>query len=109
MKRLAAVLLAALALAGRGGQAAPPNTAANVQAALLDRLKGKLLSVQWVACVPSGREFRSEPVYRCKVDFGDPHLESYCGLLLHGALVTHLDEPALRCARERTAAGEPVG
>ena len=109
MKRLTAVLLAALALAGCGGQSAPPNTAANVQAALLGRLEGKLLSVQWVACVPSSHEFRSERVFRCKVDFGDPHLESYCALLLDGDLVTHLDEQALRCARERTAAGEPIG
>ena len=109
MTRPAAFLLAALALAGCGGQAAPPNTAANVQAALLDRLERKLLSVQWVACVASGHEFRSERVFRCKVDFGDPHLESYCALLLDGNLLTHLDEPALRCARERTAAGEPVG
>ncbi len=106
--RLPALLLAALVLAGCGGHASPSNTAANVEAALLSRLEGKLLSVQWVACVASGHEFRSERVFRCKVDFGDPHLESYCALLLDGDLVTHLDEPALTCARERTAAGEPI-
>ena len=99
-----------LALAGCGGGAPPPaNTARNVQTALLDRLEEKLLSVRWVTCVASGYDFESERVFRCNVNFGDPHIESYCALLRGGELLTHVEEPALRCARERTAEGEPVG
>jgi len=93
-----------------GGSSAPSaNTAGKVEAALLGRLEEKLLSVEWVRCAASGYELESEPVFRCNVNFGDPHIESYCALIRDGELVTHVEEPALRCARERTASGEPVG
>ncbi len=101
--------LVAVALAGCGGSPPVVNTAANVETALRGRLEAKLLSVKWVKCVPSGYEFESEPVFRCNVDFGDPHIEGYCALLRDGELLTHVEEPALACARERTAAGEPIG
>ena len=106
-------LLAASACGGNeqagGGRPGSANTAANVEAALLGRLEGKLLSVEWVRCLASGYERESEPVFRCNVNFGDPHIEAYCALIRDGELVTNVEEPALRCARERTAEGEPVG
>ena len=92
-----------------GGSAPAAKTAANVEAALLGRLEAKLLSVEWVTCSERGYELESEPVFRCNVNFGDPHIEGYCALIRDGELVTHVEEPELRCARERTAAGEPVG
>jgi len=99
--------LVAVAAAGCGG--GPANTEENVEAALLDRLEEKLLSVKWVTCAASGYDFESDPVFRCNVNFGDPHIEGYCALLRDGDLITHVEEPELRCARERTAAGAPVG
>jgi len=108
VRRLALALLA-VALAGCGGSPGPASTAGNVEAALLDRLEKKLLSVEWVRCAASGYEHESEPVFRCNVNFGDPHIEAYCALLRDGRLVTHVEQPALRCARERTPEGDPVG
>lgn len=82
---------------------------AGVEAALLARLEAKDLSVKWVACADEGATFEDRPVLRCNVSFGDPHIEGYCATVRDGVLVTHVEEPALRCARERTPEGEPVG
>ena len=76
---------------------------------LLERLEARDLSVEWVVCVDEGASFGGETVYRCNVNFGDPHIEGYCALVEDGELVTHVERPELRCARERTPEGEPVG
>lgn len=65
--------------------------------ALQARLDAKLLSVRWVQCLDSGIAEQGEPVYRCTVDFGDPHLVPYCAVLLDGELTTDRERPELRC------------
>jgi hypothetical protein len=109
LRRSFALLL--LALAGCGGSSGPAveETASGVEEAPLARLEGKNLSVEWVVCVDEGATASGRPVFRCNVNFGDPHIEGYCAVVEDGRLVTHVERPDLRCARERTAEGEPVG
>jgi hypothetical protein len=113
VRRGALALAGFIALAGCGGadptEPAAEPTKAGVEAALLARLEAKDLSVEWVVCVDEGAEWDGAPVYRCNVNFGDPHIEGYCALVEEGRLVTHVERPELRCARERTGEGEPVG
>jgi hypothetical protein len=112
---LAAALTVGILGAGCGGsgQEEPPQAApagaAGIRQALEARLLAKDLSVRWVVCVDEGYLYRGTPVFRCNVDFGDPHIEAYCAAILDGSLVTQVERPALRCARERTPAGEPRG
>jgi hypothetical protein len=64
---------------------------------LQERLEAKQLSVTWVRCLDSGIVEEGEPVHRCTVNFGDPHLVPYCAVLLDGELVTDRERPQLRC------------
>ncbi len=91
MNRHVLVLGAAALLAACGG------SDRDIDEALRVRLEDKLLSVTWVRCLDSGIAEQSEPVYRCTVDFGDPHLVPYCAVLLDGELVTDREQPGLRC------------
>jgi hypothetical protein len=91
------VLRPALALGAAALLAACGGSEATVDEALQDRLEAKRLSVRWVQCLDSGIAERSEPVYRCTVDFGDPHLVPYCAVLFDGELVTDREQPGLRC------------
>jgi hypothetical protein len=121
MARRTAILLGALGLpafaagvigCGRSQPQTPPPvqaTKAGVEAALLARLEGKDLSVEWVVCTDEGASFQGRPVYRCNVNFGDPHIEGYCAVVEGGKLVTHVERPELRCGRERTPEGVPQG
>jgi len=110
VRRALVVLLVAAGLAGCGaGAKEPPPPPSGAEAALLARLEAKQLSVEWVRCVASGYRHASAPVFRCNVSFGDPHLESYCAAFLDEGFVTQYERPELRCARERTATGQPVG
>lgn len=84
-------LAGAAVLAGCAG--APPS----VDSALRERLEGLRLSVRSVACVDSGIRAGGEPVFRCHVNFGDPHVVPYCALVRGDELVTDREDPSLRC------------
>ena len=93
-----AALLAALALvAGCGGSSEP--TAAAAQDALEARLTGKSLSFEWVYCLKTKRSFRGHRIFRCNVNFGEPHIVIYCATLDGDTLVTNREQRALRCSR----------
>jgi hypothetical protein len=62
------------------------------------------LSFRWVYCVRTVRVFGRRPVFRCNVNFGEPHIVRYCAIVEGGKLVTNREEPALRCGR-----GTPAG
>jgi hypothetical protein len=97
----AAVLL--LLAGGCGGSSAklgeaPPALARKLMA---QRLEAKHLDYRWVACVGVGRTYSGVPITRCNVNFGiDPHIEGYCVLLKHGALVTSHDDPKIPCRHD---------
>jgi hypothetical protein len=85
------VLLAALAAAlagcggGSSGGAAPP-APADVAARLKRELTRRYLSVRWVTCVPRSERVAGAPVFRCNVNFGEPHIEIYCAAVVDGTL-----------------------
>jgi hypothetical protein len=93
--RPAALALLAAAIAGCGGNAAGPP----VDEALRTRLVDGGLSVRSVACVDSGLRYGGAPVFRCNVNFGDPHIVPYCAALLEGALATDRERKDMRCYR----------
>ena len=96
--------LALLVLAGCGGSGsnadAEPVRAQEVRAALEARLVARKLSYRWVVCVRTKRSFAASPIFRCNVNFGEPHIVRYCATLGDGRLVTSSEQPAMRCGRE---------
>lgn len=90
MRRLAPLLLVVGAVAACGGST-------SVDEALRERLEGLKLSVRSINCVDSGLEYAGEPVSRCQVNFGDPHLVPYCAALLDGDITTDREAPDMRC------------
>jgi hypothetical protein len=103
VRRAAALLAAALVvLAGCGGSA--ETSPAEVKEALEARLVGKKLSFEWVYCLRTRRSFEDRTIFRCNVNFGDPHIVIYCAVLDEGGLVTNRQRPGIRCGRTgRTA------
>jgi hypothetical protein len=75
----------------------------DVRAALEARLLGKRLSYSWVVCVRTKRSFAGSPIFRCNVNFGEPHIVRYCATLAAGQLVTDHEQPAMRCGRHATS------
>jgi hypothetical protein len=57
-----------------------------VRRALVARLHARHLTFRWVACVANGRSYRGQPIVRCNVNFGDPHIEIYCAAVVNGTL-----------------------
>lgn len=106
--RFAAWLVAAALVAGCGGGDSPsppaqPATPAGAEAALLARLEGRSLSTEWVKCSATEvRSARGEAIFRCNVNFGEPHIWGYCVVIRDGVAVTNIEEPELRCRRTRT-------
>ena len=97
MKRAALLGAAVVLLAGCGGSAeADP---ADVRSALEARLVGKKLSFEWVYCLRTRRSFEGRAIFRCNVNFGEPHIVIYCAVLDDGELLTNRERPAIRCGR----------
>jgi len=97
---LALPLLFLLAACGSSHTTSANATAAAVRAALEDRLLGKQLSYSWVVCVRTKRSFAESPIFRCNVNFGEPHIVRYCATLEEGQFVTNREQPEMRCGRD---------
>ena len=70
-------------------------------------LRSEHLSVQYVVCIKNGREYRGQPVIRCNVNFGDPHVVAYCSVISAGRLVTTQQNPSIPCKPDR-AGSKPL-
>jgi hypothetical protein len=96
--------LALLVLAGCGGSGSDatsgPAAPKEVRAALEQRLAERKLSYRWVVCVPTKRSYAGSLIFRCNVNFGEPHIVRYCATLADGRLVTDRERPAMRCGRQ---------
>ena len=66
---------------------------ARVERLLGRRLASQHLSYRWVVCV------RERGVFRCNVNFGDPHIVRYCAVVRAGRLVTDREDGRLHCGR----------
>jgi hypothetical protein len=101
--RAFALGLGLLLVSGCGGSdsdtTASPARAQDVRAALEARLVARKLSFRWVVCVPTKRSFAASPIFRCNVNFGEPHIVRYCATLADGRLVTNREQPGMRCGR----------
>lgn len=99
-----ALVLTLLVLVGCGSSGSestsPRATAKEVRAALEARLLDRKLSYRWVVCVPTKRSLAGRPIFRCNVNFGEPHIARYCATLAQGRLETNREQPAMRCGRE---------
>jgi hypothetical protein len=93
-----AALLAALAIVAGCG-ASSQSTPADAKKAIEARLTGKRLSFEWVYCLQTTRSFEGRAIFRCNVNFGEPHIVIYCATLDSGKLVTNREQPAMRCGR----------
>ena len=76
MRRAALLATALIVLAGCGGSA--ETSPAAVKEALEARLVGKKLSFKWVYCLRTQRSFEDRTIFRCNVNFGEPHIVIYC-------------------------------
>jgi hypothetical protein len=103
--RAFALGLGLVVLGGCGGSDATsgPANARDVQAALESRLLGRKLSYRWVMCVWTKASFAGSPIYRCNVNFGEPHIVRYCATLEGGELLTNREQPDMRCGRDSAA------
>jgi hypothetical protein len=97
VRRAAAVAATLVLLAGCGGSG--ETSPAEVKEALEARLVGKKLSFEWVYCLRTRRSFEDRTIFRCNVNFGDPHIVIYCAVLDEGGLVTNRERPGIRCGR----------
>jgi hypothetical protein len=75
---------------------------------LTTRLVAQHLNVRWVVCVRNDNRFHGVPIVRCNVDFGDPHIEAYCSVLIGGQLVTNQEDPAIPCGHDNSGYSAPI-
>ncbi len=97
---LALTLLLLLAACGSSQSTSAAATAGAVRAALENRLLGKKLTYRWVVCMRTKRSFAGSPIFRCNVNFGEPHIVRYCATLEDGDFVTNREQPEMRCGRD---------
>lgn len=102
MRRAAALVATLVILASCGGSAHTSST--EVKEALEARLVGKKLSFEWVYCLRTRRAFEDRTIFRCNVNFGDPHIVIYCAVLDEGGLVTNHERTGIRCGRNAPTA-----
>ena len=81
--------------------------AADVRAALEARLLRKGLSYRWIVCLRTERSFAGSRIFRCNVNFGEPHIVRYCAALEAGQFVTNREQPEMRCGREASQTSQP--
>jgi hypothetical protein len=103
--RCAALLLAQAVLllvvaCGSSNSTSADAKSDEVMAALEARLMGKKLSYRWVVCLRTERSFAGSRVFRCNVNFGEPHIVRYCATLEAGQFVTNREQPKMRCGRD---------
>lgn len=84
MRRIAACLVAALAVAAGSLAATGPR---DVERALGRHLRARDLPARWVRCVAMPQRVARQVVFRCNVNFGDPHVQIYCAALVRGRLL----------------------
>jgi len=60
-------------------------------------LSSEHLNFQYVACIRNGRTYNGHPIIRCNVNFGDPHVEAYCSVILAHRLITSQQDPSVPC------------
>ncbi len=101
--RAFALALGLLLLGGCGGseEESGPARPPDVRAALESRLLDRKLSYRWVVCVKTKASFAGSPIFRCNVNFGEPHIVRYCATLENEELVTNREEPEMRCGRDK--------
>jgi hypothetical protein len=97
------LLLLLLAACGSSHTSSVTAKAAAVEVALEARLLEKKLSYRWVVCVRTKRSFAGSPIFRCNVNFGEPHIVRYCATLEDGQFVTNREQPDIRCGRDAAA------
>jgi len=97
---LALALLLLVAACGGSHTTSDSAKAAAVRTALQARLLEKKLSYRWVVCVRTKRSFTGSPIFRCNVNFGEPHIVRYCATLEAGQFVTNREQPEMRCGRD---------
>lgn len=96
----AAVILGWIYLTAQAGSKPVRSTPtrAAVETALRQRLDRAYLSYRWVLCVTMDRSYAGRRVWRCNVDFGDPHIVQYCVILDGHRLITDRENRHLDCA-----------
>jgi hypothetical protein len=99
VKRAAPLAAALIFIAGCADNSADPSPA-EVKTALEARLVGKKLSFEWVYCLRTRRSHEDRTIFRCNVNFGEPHIVMYCAVLEGGELITNRELPAIRCGRD---------
>jgi hypothetical protein len=70
-------------------------------------LSSEHLNFQYVACIRNGRSYHGHPIIRCNVNFGDPHVEAYCSVILAHRFVTSQQDPSIPC-RPDLAGSQPL-
>jgi hypothetical protein len=95
----AALFALLFVLSGCGSTKTESETAHAVRTALAARLMDRSLSYRWVVCVSTRRAFAGRPIFRCNVNFGEPHIVRYCATFDAGRLVTNREQPRIRCSR----------
>jgi hypothetical protein len=88
-------LALAVLLAACGGS----STSSTLESKLREHLTERDLSVKWVRCARGAGS-----VYRCNVNFGDPHVQIYCAKLIDGDLRAAEWRQAVRGRQDRAAA-----
>jgi hypothetical protein len=71
---------------------------------LRESLTHRGLSVRSAVCVRRPERIGGSPVYRCNVNFGDPHVEIYCAAIVEGDLRAAEWRQAVRGRQDRDAA-----
>ena len=101
---VAVALVVTVAIARAGGRPVQHSSGrAAVETALRQRLDRAYLSFRWVFCVTMDRLYAGRPLWRCNVDFGDPHIVQYCVILAGHTLVTDRENHRLDCAPRATS------
>jgi hypothetical protein len=88
-------LALAVLLAACGGS----STSSRIESKLQEHLTERNLSVKWVRCAAA-----RESVYRCNVNFGDPHVQIYCAAMIDGELRAAEWRQAVHGRQDRAAA-----